>query len=58
MPLRSTAARASPVPRCGTTIEAVFFAEHQMNYCPKEQTAGASSRTGGSRGSSSRSYIS
>jgi formamidopyrimidine-DNA glycosylase len=27
-------------PRCGTTIEAVFFSEHQTNYCPKEQTGG------------------
>ena len=24
----------------GTTIEAVFFSEHQMNYCPEEQTEG------------------
>jgi formamidopyrimidine-DNA glycosylase len=29
-----------PCPRCGTTIEAVFFSEHQTNYCPKEQTGG------------------
>ena len=29
-----------PGPRCGTTIEAVFFSEHQMNYCPEEQTEG------------------
>jgi formamidopyrimidine-DNA glycosylase len=29
-----------PCPRCGTTIEAVFFAEHQTNYCPTEQTGG------------------
>ena len=29
-----------PCPRCGTTIEAVFFSEHQTNYCPEEQTGG------------------
>jgi formamidopyrimidine-DNA glycosylase len=29
-----------PCPRCGTTIEAVYFSEHQTNYCPKEQTGG------------------
>jgi len=29
-----------PCPRCGTTIEAVFFSEHQTNYCPQEQTGG------------------
>ncbi len=29
-----------PCPRCGTTIEAVYFSQHQTNYCPKEQTGG------------------
>jgi formamidopyrimidine-DNA glycosylase len=29
-----------PCPRCGTTIEAVYFSEHQTNYCPAEQTDG------------------
>ena len=29
-----------PCPRCGTTLEAVFFSEHQMNYCPNDQTGG------------------
>jgi formamidopyrimidine-DNA glycosylase len=29
-----------PCPRCGTTIAAVYFKEHQANYCPKEQTGG------------------
>ena len=40
MPLRVHRREGQPCPRCGTTIEAVFFAEHQMNYCPKEQTGG------------------
>lgn len=40
MPLRIHKREGEPCPRCGTTIEAVFFAEHQTNYCPKEQTSG------------------
>jgi formamidopyrimidine-DNA glycosylase len=40
MPLQVHRREGEPCPRCGTTIEAVFFAEHQTNYCPKEQTGG------------------
>ena len=40
MPLQVHKREGQPCPRCGTTIEAVFFSEHQMNYCPQEQTAG------------------
>jgi formamidopyrimidine-DNA glycosylase len=40
MPLRIHKHEGEPCPRCGTTIEAVFFSEHQTNYCPKEQTGG------------------
>jgi formamidopyrimidine-DNA glycosylase len=40
MPLRVHRREGEPCPRCGATIEAVFFAEHQMNYCPREQTGG------------------
>jgi formamidopyrimidine-DNA glycosylase len=40
LPLQVHKREGQPCPRCGSTIEAVFFAEHQMNYCPKEQTAG------------------
>jgi formamidopyrimidine-DNA glycosylase len=40
MPLRVHRREGEPCPRCGTTIEAVFFAEHQTNYCPEEQTGG------------------
>jgi formamidopyrimidine-DNA glycosylase len=40
MPLQVHRREGQPCPRCGTSIEAVFFAEHQMNYCPEEQTGG------------------
>ncbi len=40
MPLQIHKREGHPCPRCGTTIEAVFFSEHQMNYCPQEQTGG------------------
>jgi formamidopyrimidine-DNA glycosylase len=40
MPLKIHRREGEPCPRCGTTIEAVFFSEHQTNYCPREQTGG------------------
>jgi formamidopyrimidine-DNA glycosylase len=40
MPLQVHRREGQPCPRCGATIEAVFFSEHQMNYCPAEQTGG------------------
>jgi formamidopyrimidine-DNA glycosylase len=40
MPLKIHKHEGDPCPRCGTTIEAVFFSEHQTNYCPTEQTGG------------------
>ncbi|CAN5500498.1 Fpg/Nei family DNA glycosylase [soil metagenome] len=40
MPLKVHRREGEPCPRCGTTIEAVFYSEHQMNYCPEEQTGG------------------
>jgi formamidopyrimidine-DNA glycosylase len=40
MPLKVHRREGEPCPRCGTTIEAVYFAEHQMNYCPACQTDG------------------
>jgi formamidopyrimidine-DNA glycosylase len=40
MPLQVHRREGQPCPRCGTKLEAVFFSEHQMNYCPKEQTGG------------------
>jgi formamidopyrimidine-DNA glycosylase len=40
MPLKVHKREGEPCPRCGTTIEAVFFSEHQTSYCPEEQTGG------------------
>jgi formamidopyrimidine-DNA glycosylase len=40
MPLKVHRREGEPCPRCGATIEAVYYAEHQMNYCPAEQTGG------------------
>ncbi len=40
MPLKVHRREGEPCPRCGTRIEAVFFSEHQTNYCPAEQTGG------------------
>jgi formamidopyrimidine-DNA glycosylase len=40
MPLKVHRREGEPCPRCGTRIEAVYFSEHQMNYCPEEQTEG------------------
>lgn len=40
MPLKVHKREGEPCPRCGTTIEAVYFSEHQTNYCPQEQTGG------------------
>jgi formamidopyrimidine-DNA glycosylase len=40
MPLKVHRREGEPCPRCGTPLEAVYFAEHQTNYCPQEQTGG------------------
>ncbi len=40
MPLQVHRREGEPCPRCGATIEVVYFAEHQTNYCPEEQTGG------------------
>lgn len=40
MPLQVHKREGEPCPRCGATIEAVYFSEHQTNYCPVEQTGG------------------
>jgi formamidopyrimidine-DNA glycosylase len=40
LPLKIHRHEGEPCPRCGATIEAVFFSEHQTNYCPQEQTGG------------------
>jgi formamidopyrimidine-DNA glycosylase len=40
MPLQVHRREGEPCPRCGTEIQAVYFKEHQANYCPQEQTGG------------------
>jgi len=40
MPLQVHKHQGEPCPRCGTTLEAVFFSEYVMTYCPAEQTGG------------------
>jgi formamidopyrimidine-DNA glycosylase len=40
MPLEVHGRQGDPCPRCGTTLEAVFFKEHTTTYCPEEQTGG------------------
>jgi formamidopyrimidine-DNA glycosylase len=40
LPLKIHKHEGDPCPRCGTPIEAVYFSEHQTNYCPNEQTGG------------------
>lgn len=40
LPLKIHKHEGEPCPRCGTTLEAVFFSEHQTTYCPQEQTGG------------------
>ena len=40
MPLQVHRREGEPCPRCGTIIAAVYFKEHQANYCPQEQTGG------------------
>ena len=39
-PLKIHKHEGEPCPRCGATIEAVYFSEHQTSYCPQEQTGG------------------
>ncbi|GAC1582211.1 MAG: Fpg/Nei family DNA glycosylase [Candidatus Dormibacteria bacterium] len=40
MPLRIHRRNGEPCPRCGHTIEAVFYEDYIMCYCPHEQTDG------------------
>ena len=39
-PLKIHKHEGDPCPRCGVSLEAVFFSEHQTTYCPTEQTGG------------------
>jgi formamidopyrimidine-DNA glycosylase len=40
MPLTVHGRQGSPCPRCGTTLEAVFFEDYVVAYCPECQTGG------------------
>ena len=40
MPLQVHRHQGEPCPRCGATIEAVFYEDYVMCYCPAEQTGG------------------
>jgi len=40
MPLQVHRHQGEPCPRCGSTIEAVFYEDYVMCYCPQEQTGG------------------
>jgi len=39
-PTRVHAHQGKPCPRCGTTLEAVFYEDYVMSYCPQCQTEG------------------
>ena len=39
-PTRVHAHQGEPCPRCGTTLEAVFYEDYVMSYCPHCQTEG------------------
>jgi formamidopyrimidine-DNA glycosylase len=40
MPLTVHGRQGQPCPRCGTTVEAVFFEDYVVAYCPQCQTGG------------------
>jgi formamidopyrimidine-DNA glycosylase len=40
LPLKVHRHQGEPCPRCGTTLEAVFYEDYVMSYCPKDQTGG------------------
>jgi formamidopyrimidine-DNA glycosylase len=40
MPLLVHGRQGTPCPRCETTLEAVYFKDYVMSYCPAEQTGG------------------
>ena len=40
LPLRVHRHQGEPCPRCGTTLEAVFYEDYVMTYCPTCQTGG------------------
>ena len=50
-PTRVHAHQGEPCPRCETVLEAGFYEDDLMSYCPDFRPKAACSRTGGSRGS-------
>jgi formamidopyrimidine-DNA glycosylase len=40
LPLQVHRHEGTPCPRCGTTLEAVHYADQVLAYCPQEQTGG------------------
>jgi formamidopyrimidine-DNA glycosylase len=40
MPLQVHRRQGEPCPRCGTALEAVFYEDYVMTYCPADQTEG------------------
>ena len=40
LPLRVHRHQGEPCPRCGARLEAVFYEDYVMSYCPAEQTGG------------------
>ncbi len=40
LPLRVHRKQGEPCPRCGDALEAVFYEDYVMTYCPTEQTGG------------------
>jgi formamidopyrimidine-DNA glycosylase len=39
-PTRVHARQGEPCPQCGTVLEAVFYEDYVMTYCPRDQTEG------------------
>ena len=39
-PTRVHAQQGKPCPQCGTVLEAVFYEDYVMSYCPRDQTDG------------------
>ncbi len=39
-PTRVHARQGEPCPQCGTVLEAVFYEDYVMTYCPQDQTDG------------------
>ena len=49
MPLQVHRKQGEPCPRCGTELEAVFYEDYVMTYCPADRPRAGCSRTAASR---------